>query len=409
MKRAFTLIEMMIVVAVLVVLMTVTFKLMGTGTESERRTRTVARMQRLENCLSGYYAAFGSYPPVKLHGNRDIYVRNVGNVQDPNGQRNEDIWSWNKLGEQAERRAWAQVEVACRVQPVACRFPFPDSPDWNKLIKGISDDMKEYCQEEFESMDEDVGKLVMGGFDSVCENKGRLKNSGELDWNKIQLFQFGLMSYLLPRYLVMMNGPESFYTDYAQWTGNNGDEAPRDPFRGGVSSKQQWTDVWRQAQNARRGQPRDIAQLANISSQSVCARWMPNLEGICACNAPQGTTKLFGVDIKSYRGEDSTDLSYKNVGGNDDGMLTSCNITMYRPEGSALGVQQYVLDCITVRDGWAHEFYYFSPAPYQRYTLWSAGANGRTFPPWISRKDLSSQANRCVSLWIDDDIIHLAH
>lgn len=28
-------------------------------------------MQRLENCLSGYYAAYGSYPPVKLHGSRD--------------------------------------------------------------------------------------------------------------------------------------------------------------------------------------------------------------------------------------------------------------------------------------------------------------------------------------------------
>ena len=68
MKKGFTLIELLIVTVVIVALMGIMFRLTGiVGSTSERET-TIARMQRLENCLSGYYAAFGSYPPVALHG-----------------------------------------------------------------------------------------------------------------------------------------------------------------------------------------------------------------------------------------------------------------------------------------------------------------------------------------------------
>ena len=45
MKKGFTLIEMMIVVAILVVLMTITFRLSKLGSNADRRTRTVTRMQ----------------------------------------------------------------------------------------------------------------------------------------------------------------------------------------------------------------------------------------------------------------------------------------------------------------------------------------------------------------------------
>ena len=54
-------------------------------------------------------------------------------------------------------------------------------------------------------------------------------------------------------------------------------------------------------------------------------------------------------------------------------------------------------------------FYYYSPAPYQTYILWSAGPDGRTFPPWISRDGLDNNANRCVSAWIEDDIVNMSH
>ena len=395
MKKAFTLIEMMIVVAVLVVLMTITFKLSGLGQDSERRTRTVVRMQRLENCLSGYHAAFGSYPPVKLHGNRDIYVAVEGDIQRTEN-RNENIWSWTKIGQDAEKRAWNQVKVACRSQPVDCRYPFPDEQVWNERIKSVSEMMKEYAQEELkDSLDEETRKKVMGGFDSICENPGRLSNPADIDWNNIQLFKFGLMSVLLPRYLIMTGGPQMFYTKYQQWTGNN--SIPSDPFTGRNNyNSQGWAGVWQQGQTARSGRSVDIAKLANIPSQAACARWMPNLEGICVCNNDELT--LFGVDVKSRYREEQSELYYKNIG-----------IQLFRPEGRSVGVEQYVLDGVTIRDGWCNEFYYYSPAPYQRYTLWSSGPNGRTFPPWVSRKDLTSKANECVGMWVHDDLVHLAH
>jgi len=62
-----------------------------------------------------------------------------------------------------------------------------------------------------------------------------------------------------------------------------------------------------------------------------------------------------------------------------------------------------------MRDGWWRDIYYYSPEPYQTYTVWSAGPNGRTFPPWISRDSLGSEANRCVAAWTVDDIIHMSN
>ena len=53
MKRGFTLIEMMVVIAVLVTLMAMTFRIGNVSADAEAHTMTVARMQRLENCLSG--------------------------------------------------------------------------------------------------------------------------------------------------------------------------------------------------------------------------------------------------------------------------------------------------------------------------------------------------------------------
>ena len=91
--RGFTLIEIMVVVTILVILMSIVFRLSNVGADTERRTRTVVRLQRLENCLSGYQAAFGSYPPVKVHGSRDIF-RRVGTHGMQSDERNEAIWNW---------------------------------------------------------------------------------------------------------------------------------------------------------------------------------------------------------------------------------------------------------------------------------------------------------------------------
>ena len=92
-------------------------------------------------------------------------------------------------------------------------------------------------------------------------------------------------------------------------------------------------------------------------------------------------------------------------------LRASPSIELYAPGGGSSDTtsDQYVLDSITVLDGWWNKFYYYSPPPYQSYTLWSGGANNRTFPPWISRDGMDAKANQCIGLWTEDDIIHMSN
>ena len=388
MKRGFTLVEMLIVVVVIVTLMTITFRLSSLGGDSEYRNRTITRLNRVENCLSGYFAAFGTYPPVQLHGSRDIYARVSAHGIQSDTDKNTSIWGWQKIGEKAEIEAWEQVRAACKAQPVDCRFPFPDSPEYNIMVKGVSDQLKKKAEGSNSGLSENQKAVLSAGFDNgVSENVGRHNsNRTENDWREIQLFKYGLMSYLLPRYLIMMNSKEELYTgSYSQWDSNN--DKPCDPLTGEVMSWQRVRDFSRGTTSS------DLAHVANIPSQAVTARWMPNLEGIVCCNH---NFTLFGIPIRgdSWASElrpDNTDIEVFSPGGYDN--------------SSTAG--QYVLDSATVLDGWYHEMYYYSAPPYQSYTLWSGGKNNRTFPPWISRKSLESNANRCVALWIEDDIIRM--
>ena len=388
MKKAFTLVELLIVVVILVTLMSIVFKLGGIGSDQSRRNSTIVRMQKLENCLSGYYAAFGTYPPVALHGSRNFYLEaNDHGVQTK--QENKSIWGWNAIGEDAEKVAWKQVRAACKAQPVDCRYPYPDDSVYNALVRSVSEGLKKKAASL--GGNDSRKDVLSAGFDNgVTDNAGRFNaNSGETDWREIQLFRFGLMSYLLPRYLVMMNSKEELYEGgYAQWDDNN--ELPCNPLTGFRFNN--WSTV---RERSRSDEADERAEVANIPSQAVCARWMPNLEGIVCCNHDY---RLYGISIRGDIGAselrvDNLDIEVFSPGG-ADGDSTS---------------QQYVLDSATVLDGWWHEFYYYSAPPHQSYTLWSAGANGRTFPPWISRKSLDSKANKCVALWVEDDIMRMSN
>ena len=387
-RRAFTLIEMLIVVVVLVTLMSITFRLMNVGDSSDRRVTTVMRLQKLENCLSGYYAAFGSYPPVPLQGSQDFNYE-VGGHGIQTDNRSE--LDWNNAG-----TAWQQVEAACRAQPVAARYPFPDG--YSAVIHDVSEEIKERIQandEEYSYLNDsayaDRKAVLMQGFDNISDNPGRFggREDTETDWREIQIFQFGLMSFLLPRYLFMLNGPDQFFngTDaVAQWGGNN--SLPCNPFKGGRYSN--WKRVKDDAELDT--DEAGYMQVANIPSQTACARWMPNLERLCICNH---NYRFFGV--------------YIQYGG---GLTASPGIQIYSPNKNATSGSsgQYVLDSITVQDGWGREFFYYSPTPYQTYTLWSAGPNGKTFPPWVSRNDINnSTAQEIISGWTADDIIHMAN
>lgn len=404
-KRGFTLIELLVVVVVLVTLMTIVFRLSSIGSDADRRNRTIVRMQRLENCLSGYYAAFGSYPPVRLHSSRDIYRKVTMHGVQKTNERNESIWNWDPetfekwvaagqgkaYFQQKEAEAWYQVRHACKAQPVDCRFPYPQG--YRDIIRAVSEAMKEKASsgdEEYEAYwsDPDRKERLQAGFDdggSGDSGTGRFsKCKDEPDWESIQVFRFGLMSYLVPRYLVMINGADDFL-EFAQWEQNN--NLPCDPFTG-IMYKD-WNMVKDDADSTL---PSDLARLANIPSQAVCARWMPNLEGICSCNHD---LSLFGINIKNG---DASELRSDNP-----------DIEIFTPGCQDGTKDQYILDGITMKDGWWREFYYYSPEPYQTYTLWSAGKNGRTFPPWVSREQQNSQASRCIAVWTMDDIVHMSN
>jgi prepilin-type N-terminal cleavage/methylation domain-containing protein len=390
MKKGFTLVEMLIVVVVLVTLMGITFRLSSLGGASTARNKTVARIQRLENCLSGYYAAFGTYPAVPLHGSRNYKLKvSPYGIQNVDGEEEELRWDWkDNRNSEGESEDWSKVEAACKAQPVDCRFPFPSNGRYAEYVKAVSAELQTKAKDSG-LRDEFKQALEQGFDDGVSSNLGRFNAyEDETEWRDLQLFKFGLMSFLLPRYLVMMNSDETLYENFSQWTGNNA--LPADPLSGQTFVS--WRELRRRATS---DQNSDIARVANIPSQAVCARWIPNLERICACNH---AFKLFGVDI---RDPDQQELSPNNV-----------NIQLFTPggydQGSSSG-NQYVLDAVTVKDGWGNEFYYYSPQPYQTYVLWSAGANEKTFPPWVPRDSLDSKANECVALWVEDDIINMSN
>lgn len=390
MKKAFTLVELLIVVVVLVTLMTMMFKLGSISGSSSKRNKTVAKLQKLENCLSGYYAAFGTYPPVNLHLSRNPFLKvSSHGIQGENGEENRNIFGWDpekfRRGEyqQEEEQAWRQVQAACKAQPVDCQYPFSDG--YSDLVDAHSEILMAEAAASTSLSTERKQVFAAGFDDGVSRNIGRHgAYRDKTAWFDVQLFKFGLMSFLLPRYLVMMGADESLYEDYAQWTGNN--KLPCNPMTGLPFNR--WAQL---RERARSNQKTDLAQVANIPSQAVCARWMPNLEKIVY--TPHALT-LFGVSLRE----------------DEDGGF-SFETQIYSPGGfdndSTSG--QYMLDYCTVRDGWWNEFYYYSPAPYQSYILWSAGPNGRTFPPWMSREGLNAQDNKCIGAWIEDDIVNMSH
>ena len=88
-----------------------------------------------------------------------------------------------------------------------------------------------------------------------------------------------------------------------------------------------------------------------------------------------------------------------------DGGLSIYNVpNPYSPNGVGSRAQQYVLDEITVRDGWGRELFYYSPPPHQTYRVWSSGADGMTFPPWLDLDALDPSEKRIAFNWTKDDI-----
>ncbi len=380
MRRAFTLIELLIVIVVLSILAGLVFRLGGVGTASEKRNKTVARLQRLENALSGYYAAFGSYPPVQLEGrSRNIHYQ-VNGYGIQQTSRDPQANSFN----------WSQIEAACRAQPVAMEFPY--SAAHQDYVSVVARELKRRHDAGGANYKAFADNEALGyGFDGLKQPSQLSGKKDEAEWTETQIFKFGLMSYLLPRYLIMMgHDSTTLYDEFAQWSDNNDIPAR---FEDGVAYDD-WDELNQDLKNGT-----EAWKIALLPSQAITARWLVNFQNALACNTSQS---FYGVNLKSDDATDSAGLSVANPypklyssGDSQSGTGTS-------------GSQQYALNEITIRDGWGNEFYYYSLPPYQNYRVWSAGPNGKTFPPWISpEEDVYRDNASTIQSWVADDIVHM--
>ena len=381
-KNGFTLIELLIVTVVIVTLMGIVFRLAGVGGDSRAQAKTLARLQRIENALSGYYAAYGSYPPVPLQGRS----RSIDVQVDENGvQGAASDKSSASLTSRDDTRTIKQVEAACRAQPVAVLYPF-------SMLTSRNDGGME--QSDTEVLVSALKQYTSGNF-SYLRNIGGL-DLDETEWNKVNVFQFGLLSFLLPRYLFMLQGDKDLYDHVksgtakrtGQWAANNQLPCRLDTGK----PYESWEDM--QKKLFRSG-GYEAAMVSNLTSQAVCARWMPNFEKIIS-----GGLEFYGVDTAD------PDTPYLS-GSLSSGMPGEGRFRQFSSGGYNSSSSPYILDGMTILDGWGNEFYYYSPPPYQSYRLWSAGPNKRTFPPWYDLNSFNSAERKTITEWTKDDLMHL--
>ena len=390
MKKAFTLVELLIVIVVIATLMAIVFKLSSIGGDAEARNITISRMQRVENCISGYYAAFGSYPPVKLHGSRNIYYKvNRYGIQ----QTENDDPASGEL-------KWERVESACRSQPVGMNFPFPAY--MHEYIRTVSIALTKLHNEYPDSAYGQNMNLanLFDALDRPTSSLSRQMKSSS--WAECQLFRFGLMSYLLPRFVVMMGHNDGdMYDKFAQWNNNN--QMPC-KFEDG-SPYRSWEELNRDLMSSGGSSNGNRWKVEVMPTQAVTARWMPNLEGICRC---EKELTVYGVGLNAPDGGRNVDINNPNP------VLYSAEDSQGGENLNGGSATQYALDGVSVCDGWGREFYYYSAPPYQSYRFWSAGPNGKTFPPWISPEEIDSDGTlnsnrKTIQNWIADDFVHMSN
>lgn len=343
-RQAFTLIELMVVVAIIAILIGGVFQLLSTVGQLNQKSDTMARMQRVQNAISGFYAEYGYYPPVPQYTTPDPWA---ASLKDDYNEQFQDT---------STESGFARVcNYAAASQPMA--FEYPPATGLDPYIN------KTFQEWSILSPNTALGSSA----DTIPKD----------EWKDVKLFKFGLLSFLLPRVeLVGFSGiaggstslePDLNFYESRQWKKNN-------PVSN-VSST-------RKALEAQQ----------TIENRAV-ARWLPNLEGIV-----QGGRTILGIDTHEA-----------NTAGDEGGYRTRAKTDSGGKVIDLLSYdynsQKYVLQFVSLRDGWGRELFYYSPPPYQSYRLWSAGKDGRTFPPWIPINSLSSQERKWVAAWIKDDIV----
>ncbi len=394
-KKGFTLVELLIVIVVIAILSSITFRIMGVSEDQEARNTTVKRLHALESAIGGYYAAFGSYPPVRLHGSRNIFYKvNEQGVQVVDDDPEKGVLDW------------LRVHAACKSQPVAMSYP-PSKSNWkeitqlSQLLQKLASSGKGFA----------YGRAAVVGFDGLQTPNQLAPKYDETEWTHLNLFKFGLMSFLLPRFLYMMQHPDTtIYDKFAQWGDNNNVPCR---FEDGVPYDK-WEDLANDVVPTADGKTNPNAwKVALLPSQIITARWAACLQECCCFNMENsGYRTVWGVSVD--RGGGAPPLS-------EPGFSVQVNSGHHYPPVYSSGELQkeqndwtraYAVDGVTVIDGWGEEFYYYSPPPHQGYRLWSAGPNWKTFPPWISEteiNELSASDAKTAREWKSDDIVHMSN
>ena len=332
--KGFTLVELMVVISVIAILMGITFRLMNAASQEKAKAETVSRLQRLENALSGYYAAYGTYPPVK--------VIPLANVLSLNNYPSYTRWGTDN-DETPEDWTDDWLNRMARAQQTRFFYPYP-----YQTRQIITEWIKEHNHPN-------SGNKWPGCVDAHTD-PGCI-DPMSTDWKENRAFGFGLMSFLLPR--LEMIGFEGMPNQSAStaryvatdpfflsvfWLANNLD--PRKSASATVTAAEIEKTLLRQ----------------HADENEKCARWLPNLEGMIKLPEASLEGKVLGVNIKAPGGP--PEPAFVNSNG-----------------------RNLVLRQATVLDGWGKPFFYYSPPPHQSYRLWSAGPDGKTVPPWVTVDD----------------------
>lgn len=273
-RAGFTMIELMVVLAVIGILVMGMFRLMGVTSGKAKYSETVATLERVKNALSGYYAIYGSYPPVKT-----IYA-----PLDPEATDFAEYWDY-KASEEVKDQDNKEIpnakfaNFAARAQPVSFEYP---------------------------NLKEEESYINLSQSPSVAMTT-RSPNKTETDWQKNKLFKFGLMSYLLPRVELMVSRNES--TGQVEW---NNQDSKAVPF--GFFETQQWASENNPApkQGSSNQDKIGILEKQLIAENDAAAKWLPNFEKrlLVAVNH-----LVMGVELKRSDSDGSSYASYTSVGG----------------------------------------------------------------------------------------------
>ncbi len=326
---AFTLIEMMVVVALIGILIGGVFRLIGTAGERAKRSSTVDRLQRIENAISGFYAQYGTYPPVPQYG------KELPDSANP-FKHTKDDYDYNSTYDTLNDVDKFQVRAirASRTQPAMFEFP------------------------PRQSMDDDIPALLGEGIQSANQEIGGITDDESLEDKP---FRYGLMSFLLPRLLVMNMIPDK--------DGKFTDDGNKTPAFG-LFTKKVWNNH-NQGKNNKDGFQHRMFSAQYSTEIGLASRILPNFERMIL-----GGSVLLGINTA-----DPAHGYPKLVPRNKIGFLS-----------------------MTVNDGYGNEIYYYSAPPHQSYRIWSAGPDGKTFPPWIPLDSLNQSDRNNVNRWISDDI-----